>query len=466
MELRLKRSVAPLREGEIFEQRGEATGNSGPRLRRTLTLWDLILYGVIVIQPVAPMSIFGVLSNRGKGHVVTAILIAMVAMLFTGISYGKMARAYPSAGSAFTYVAQEIHPGAGYVTGWSMVMDYILNPLICTIWCAQQAHDFAPALPVWGWKIFFAVVFTLLNIRGVKTSARINAGMAAGMGAVIVVIFVAAVRYIFGHPHADPGFFTRPFYDPATFSTGALFGCTSIAVLTYIGFDGISTLSEEAENPRRNIMLATVLTCVVIGLLSATEVYVAQLIWPASEAFPNVDTAYVHVAGRAWGPLFAVVGFTLLLANFGSGMGAQLGAARLLYGMGRSNALPKSFFGAVDEKHHVPRNNVFFVGGIVLIGSFFLSYGLGAEMLNFGALIAFMGVNAAAFIRYFVRAEEKKPWNLIPPLAGFLICLGLWLNLSRPAMIAGSIWMAAGIAFGVWKTRGFKEPLSFEVPAE
>jgi len=445
---------------------GETAANSGPRLRRTLTLWDLILYGVIVIQPVAPMSIFGVLSNRGHGHVVTAILIAMVAMLFTGISYGKMARAYPSAGSAFTYVAQEIHPGAGYVTGWSMVMDYILNPLICTIWCAQQAHDFAPALPVWGWKIFFAVVFTLLNIRGVKTSARINAGMAAGMGAVIVVIFVAAVRYIFGHPHADPGFFTRPFYDPATFSTGALFGCTSIAVLTYIGFDGISTLSEEAENPRRNIMLATVLTCVVIGLLSAGEVYVAQLIWPASEAFPNVDTAYVHVVGRAWGPLFAVVGFTLLLANFGSGMGAQLGAARLLYGMGRSNALPKSFFGAVDEKHHVPRNNVFFVGGIVLIGSFFLSYGLGAEMLNFGALIAFMGVNAAAFIRYFVRAKEKKLWNIIPPLAGFFICLGLWLNLSRPAMIVGSIWMAVGIAFGVWKTRGFREPLSFEVPAE
>ena len=445
---------------------GETAANSGPRLRRTLTLWDLILYGVIVIQPVAPMSIFGVLSNRGHGHVVTAILIAMVAMLFTGISYGKMARAYPSAGSAFTYVAQEIHPGAGYVTGWSMVMDYILNPLICTIWCAQQAHDFAPALPVWGWKVFFAVVFTLLNIRGVKTSARINAGMAAGMGAVIVVIFVAAVRYIFGHPHADPGFFTRPFYDPATFGTGALFGCTSIAVLTYIGFDGISTLSEEAENPRRNIMLATVLTCVVIGLLSAGEVYVAQLIWPASEAFPNVDTAYVHVVGRAWGPLFAVVGFTLLLANFGSGMGAQLGAARLLYGMGRSNALPKSFFGAVDEKHHVPRNNVFFVGGIVLIGSFFLSYGLGAEMLNFGALIAFMGVNAAAFIRYFVRAKEKKLWNIIPPLAGFFICLGLWLNLSRPAMIVGSIWMAVGIAFGVWKTRGFREPLSFEVPAE
>ncbi|HUI75378.1 MAG TPA: APC family permease [Candidatus Acidoferrum sp.] len=443
-------------------------------LRRSLKLSDLILYGVIVIQPVAPMSVFGVLSERGKGHVVTAILIAMVAMLFTGISYGRMARAYPSAGSAFTYVAQEIHPALGYVTGWSMVMDYILNPLICTIWCAQQAHQFAPGIPVWGWKIFFAAVFTLLNIRGVKTSARINAGMAAGMGAVVVVIFVAAARYILGHPHAEPGFFTRPFYDPQTFSTSGVFGCTSIAVLTYIGFDGISTLSEEAENPRRNIMLATVLTCVVIGLLSAVEVYAAQLVWPASQAFPNVDTAYVYVAARTWAPLFTIVGLTLLLANFGSGMGAQLGAARLLYGMGRSNALPKSFFGAVDAKHRVPRNNVFFIGAIVLIGAFFLSYGLGAEMLNFGALIAFMGVNLAALMRYFVRAEHKTSTelvgniftNLIPPALGFLICLGLWLHLSRPAQIVGGIWMLAGILFGVWKTRGFREQLSFEVPAE
>jgi putrescine importer len=447
---------------------GETTvaTDTGPRLRRTLTLWDLILYGVIVIQPVAPMSVFGVLSERGHGHVVTAILIAMVAMLFTGISYGRMARAYPSAGSAFTYVAQEIHPSIGYVTGWSMVMDYMLNPLICTIWCAQQAHAFAPGVPAWTWKIFFAVTFTLLNIRGVKTSARINTGMAVFMGAVIAMIFVAAARYIFGHPHDDAGFFTRPFYDPTTFNYKALFGCTSIAVLTYIGFDGISTLSEEAENPRRNILIATVLTCVVIGLLSAVEVYIAQLIWPASEHFPDVDTAYVYAAGRAWKPLFSIVGGTLLLANFGSGMGAQLGAARLLYGMGRSNALPKSFFGVVDPKHHVPRNNVFFVGGIVLIGAFFLSYGLGAEMLNFGALIAFMGVNAAALLRYFVRAPEKKLWNLLPPLLGFFICLALWLSLSRPAMIVGSIWMIAGIAFGVWKTRGFRDPLSFELPAE
>src|SRR5579872_7071473 len=482
------------------EQRSVVGGGIGaqapPRLRRTLTLKDLVLYGIVLIAVTSPMNFFGVLSERGHGHVVTAILIAMVAMLFTGISYGRMARAYPSAGSAFTYVAQEIHPGLGYVTGWSMVMDYMLNPLICTIWCAQQAHAFAPGVPVWSWKIFFAGIFTLLNIRGVKTSARVNTVMAIAMGAVVAVVIVAAARYIFGHPHDDPGFFLRPFYDKQTFSYSALFGCTSIAVLTYIGFDGISTLSEEAENPRRNILLATVLTCLVIGVLSAIEVYLAQLIWPAREAFPDINTAYSYVVGRAWKPLFPIVGFTLLLANFGSGFGSQIGAARLLFGMGRSNALPKKFFAAVDPKTHVPRNSVIFVGAVALLGAFLLeivagyrtyslsassltwetakkilnggeAYGLGAEMLNFGALIAFMGVNVAAFLRYFVRSEEKKIGNLVPPVLGFLICLGLWLNLSRPAMIVGSIWMAAGIIFGAIRTKGFRANLiNFELPPD
>jgi putrescine importer len=441
--------------------------SSAPRLRRTLGLWDLILYGVIVIQPVAPMSVFGVLSNRGHGHVVTTVLIAMVAMLFTAISYGRMARAYPSAGSAFTYVGQEINAALGYVTGWSMVMDYMLNPMICIIWCSQAAHAFAPHVAYWIWAIFFGVLFTALNIQGVKTSARLNAGLAIAMGLVVAVFFVAVARYIAGSPHDGIAFFTRPFYDPAMWNLKAVLSGTSIAVLTYIGFDGISTLSEEAENPRRNILFATVLTCLVIGILSAIECYAAQLVWPASHPFPNEDTAFLSVGQMAWAPLFGVIGFTLLVANFGSGMGAQLGAARLLYGMGRSNALPKSFFGVVDSKHRVPRNNVIFVGAVALGGAFLITYGLGAEMLNFGALIAFMGVNLAAFIRYFVRSQEKNISNFLPPILGFLICLLLWLNLSTPAKIAGSIWMGAGILFGAWKTRGFRGALiNFELPPE
>ena len=444
-----------------------ATVSSTTRLRRSLTLWDLILYGVIVIQPVAPMSVFGVLSNRGHGHVVTTILIAMVGMLFTAFSYGRMARVYPSAGSAFTYVGQEINPVLGYITGWSMVMDYMLNPLICIRWCSEQAAVWAPGIRWWMWAILIFLIFTALNLRGVKTSARINAGLATGMGVVVAIFFVVAARYVFGHPHDGIAFFTRPFYDPATFKAGAVLGGTSIAVLTYIGFDGISTLSEEVENPRRNILLATVLTCVLIGVLSALECYAAQLVWPASEPFPNSVTAYVQVAGRAAAWLSWVVGLTLIVANFGSGMGAQLGAARLLYGMGRSKALPQRFFGVVEPKRRIPRNNVIFVGVVALIGAFLITYDLGAEMLNFGALIAFMGVNAAAFVRYYVRAPEKKLANLLPPVLGFLVCLLLWLNLSRPAQVWGGIWMLVGIAYGVWKTRGFRGALiDFELPPE
>src|SRR5947207_8781879 len=280
------------------------TTSSAPRLRRSLTLWDLILYGIIVIQPVARMSVLVVLSALGHGHVLTTMLIAIVAMLFAAISYGRMARAYPSAGYAFTYVGQEINPALGYITGWSMVMDYMLNPMICIIWISQQAHVFAPGISYGIWAIFFALVFTSLNIQGIKTSARVNTVLAIGMGIVIGAFFVAAARYIFGNAHDGAAFLTRPFYDPASWNAKTVLGGTSIAVLTYIGFDGISTLSEEAENPRRNILLATVLTCVVIGLLSALQVYAAQLIWPVSEPFQNPDTAYVFVAARAWLPLF------------------------------------------------------------------------------------------------------------------------------------------------------------------
>jgi putrescine importer len=433
-----------------------------PHLRRTLTLGDLLLYGIVLISPTSPMTVFGILSDRGHGHVVTAILIALVAMLFTGISYGRMASAYPSAGSAFTYVAREVNPGIGYITGWAMVMDYIVNPVTGTIWCAEQLHEFVGTVPVVAWKVVFATLFTVLNIRGIKSSARISKGMAAIQGAVVIAILVASACYILRQPHNAPAFFTRPFYDAQTFSFGGLFGSASIAVLAYMGFDGISTLSEETKNPRRNILLATVLTCLLIGIVSAFEVYMAQLVWPASERFPNVDTAYVWMAARVWRPFLSIVGVTLLIAAVGAGTGAHLCAARLLYGMGRSNALPAKFFGAIDAKHSIPRNNVLFVGAAVMLVSLLLTFGLAVEMLNYGALIAFMGVNLAAFLRYFWRAQRKTVGNFLPPVLGFLICMWLWWNLSSPAKWLGSIWIIIGVAFGVWRTRGFRVKLSFD----
>ena len=438
------------------------------RLRRALGLWDLILYGMIVIQPTAPMPVYGVMSQRAHGHAVTTVLIAMVAMLFTAISYGRMARVYPSAGSAFTYVGSEIHPALGYVTGWSMAMDYMLNPIVCTILCSKFALNFFPEIPYAAFVIFFILLFTGLNLFGIRTSARINETIAAAMGVVILIFLAAAARYVLKGPHSSVAFFTRPFYDPQTFALPAVLGGTSLAVLTYIGFDGISTLSEEAENPKRNILLATVLVCLITGVLASVEVYAAQLVWPGSQPFPDVDTAFVHVAGRAAGAwLFMLINVTLLVATAGSGMGSQLGAARLLYGMGRGNALPKSFFGAIEPKRRIPQNNVAFVGLLALAGTTVLTFERAVELLNFGALLAFMGVNAASFTHYFLRDRQRTLSNFLVPVLGFTICLLLWLNLSRPAKIAGTIWMALGIAYGAIRTRGFRSELvSFDIPEE
>jgi putrescine importer len=440
---------------------------AAPRLRRTLTLWDVVFYGIVLVQPVAPMGIYGVVSVEARGHVITTILIGMFAMLLTALSYGRMARAYPSAGSAFTYVGQELHPALGYLTGWSMVMDYVLNPIICTIYCSKVAMTFVPGVPYAVWVAAFALLFTFLNLRGIKASARTNEILAVGMFIVVVLFLGAAVRYLLasGPTQAD---LLRPFYDPATFSLPVVLTGASIACLTYIGFDGISTLSEEVENPRRNILLGTVLTCLVTGILASLLVYSAQLVWGGWTGFPDVDTAFIHVAGKAGGPvLFAIVSGTLLVANLGSGTNAHLGAARLLYGMGRSHALPQRFFGAIDPEKRIPRNNVILVGVLAFAGGLVLSYQLGAEMLNFGAFIAFMGVNLAAFTRYWLRGERRSVGNFVLPLLGFAVCLYLWLSLRWPARLAGGLWLAAGMIYGALRTRGFRRgSVTFDLPQD
>jgi amino acid transporter len=449
----------------------------GARLHRTLGLWNLI-----IIQPTAPMGIYGVISNKAHGHVVTTIFIAMIAMLFTAIGYGRMARIYPSAGSAYTYVGQEIHSFLGYVVGWGTVLAYLLNPLICTAFCAKAAMNIFPGMPYYVWIVIFAGFFTWTNLRGIKTSAKLDEALCVGMTIVVVLFLGAVVRTVWG-VHHDPGFFTLPFYDPAYFRTSYIYAGTSVAVLSYIGFDAVSTLSEEVENPRRNIMLATVLLCVIAGLLSGLEVYAAQLIW-GSKPFPGnmVESAFAMVSRQAGGLiLFEIINFTLLLANMGSGMGSQLAAGRLLYGMGRGNALPKSFFGAIEPKHRIPRNNILLIGAIAIAGSglmeFFSNklgggaYEIGAQCLVFGTLIAFMGVNASSFV-HLCRHRESKGIigllvSLIIPLLGFSICAVLWGSVSYSSMMLGGLWLVIGIAYGAVRTKGFRSELvNFDIPPD
>jgi amino acid transporter len=407
------------------------------------------------------MPLFGAANNLARGHVVTTVLIGMVAMLFTAISYGRMANVYPNAGSAYTYVGREIHSAMGYFTGWGMIFDYVMNPIICVIWISKAAMNILPGIPFGVYAVSFTLLFTLMNLRGIESSARTNTIIAVGLGVVIVLFLGAAVRYLIQQPSLNLSDWTRPFYDPKTFSFSAVSTGASLAVLTYIGFDGISTLSEEVHNPRRNILIATVMVCLITGLLASVQVYMAQMVWPGTD-FPDQDTAFCYVAGRAGGQwLFNLVNISLLIASIGSGAGAHLGAGRLLFGMGRDNAIPGKFFAYVNPKTRIPSNNIILVGIITLAGAFLLSYPLGAQLLNFGALIAFMGVNASAFVHYYLRAEHKRFSYFIVPVMGFLICLYLWLSLSTNAKIVGLCWLVAGVLYGAYKTSWFRRPLSF-----
>ncbi len=416
-------------------------------LRRVLRLRDLIFYGIVVIQPTAPMPLFGVASQEARGHVVTAVLLAMIGMALTAVSYGRMARVYPSAGSAYAYINGEFGATAGFVAGWSILLDYILNPIICVIWCSAAAVNFAPSIPIWAWEIAFAALFTVLNLRGIQTSARINTWMAISMGVVVVYALAAMAKYVFATGPHDALYFTRPFYDPATFNFRAVSTGTALAALTYIGFDNISTLSEETIEPEKNILRATVLVCLLTGVIAAIEVYAGQLVWPDFSKYPDVDTAYVYVAGRAGGQiLFHLMNVTLLVASIGSGMGAQIGAARVMFGMGRDKALPEAF-AYVNPKTQIPSRNVWLCGAAALIGAWSMSYQLGAEMVNFGAFLAFSGVNLAC-----IQHERRSGWPggrmaIAMPLLGLIINLYIWANLRWQAKLAGSIWVAAGVLY-------------------
>lgn len=448
-----------------------AVSAAPPRLRRVLTLWHLLIYGIIVIQPTAPLPSFGVVATVAKGHVATTILIGMFAMVLTAISYGRMANAHPNAGSAYAYVGRAIHPNLGFMTGWSIALDYLIGPTIGTIWCSKAAMNILP-LPFAVWVVFFAAVFTLINLRGIQATARTNLVLTIGMSAVLIAFFISAIGFIVRQSGVGGLISSQPFYDSATFSWNLVSTGTSIAVLTYMGFDSISTLSEDVRNPRRNVLLATVLLCVITGILGTLEVYAGQLIWPDYTTFPDVDTAFVSAAGRAGGPvMFQVFNFTLLVATIGSSLGAQLGAGRLLYAMGRDGVIPRRFFGYLDPVRNTPKYNLLLSGGICVIGALLISYQTGAELLNFGAFVAFMGVNLAAIAHYYVRGASQGlrgiALNLLPPLLGFLVCLYIWSALRTPAKIAGFIWLLLGLLYCGVKTNWFRRRLEFaEDPAE
>jgi putrescine importer len=448
---------------------------SDGKLLRVLSLRDLVIYGIIVIQPVAALPLFGHANNISKGHAVTTILIAMVAMILTAISYGKMANRYPAAGSAYTFVGKGIHQYLGFVAGWSMFMDYLFVPILCVIFTSIAANHMLTVIPYHFWIFFFVSGFTIINLKGIKMASRANWLLMVVMSVVVFYFMAAAIHFVIENYGLGGLFSSRPFYNPETFSVSSIGSATALAALTYIGFDGISTLSEEVNNPRRNVMIGMVLTCLITGVWSGAQVYLAQLSWPdwasftqglTDEAARNnaLDTAIMSVAKRIGGPVLdGSLSFILLLGSIGSGAAGQLAASRLLYGMGRDGVLPKKIFGHLDTKYSSPNFNVIIIGALALLGALTLNYAEAARLINFGAFFAFMGVNIASIREYFFKAREKSLKgfliDFLPAGIGFLFCLIIWLNLPLKTFLIGGSWMVAGVIYLAVRTKGFRKSI-------
>jgi putrescine importer len=449
-------------------EKSSASPSAAPRLRRTLTLWDLIFYGIVLIQPIAPVPLYGVAQKLSDGHFVTIILIALFAMLITAVSYGRMGALYPTAGSAYTYVGKGLNPHLGFLAGWAMILDYLLQPLINTVWISTALHErYVHQVPFVVWALLIAGIMTVLNLIGVKASANTNKVLLGIMTVVVALFIVLAIKFLYSSQGWAGLFSLEPIYNPKTFDWTKIRTATSFAALTYIGFDGVTTLAEDVENPKRNVLLAVVLTCIFAGVCSAVEAYLGARVWPDWRTFPNLETAYMDICSRVGGVLlFNAMGVILIVAAFGSGLTGTLGAARLLFGMGRDGVLPKKFFAQLKPGTSTPTNNILLIGGLAFAGAELLyhignAYEHAGELLNFGAFLAFTGVNLACFWQFTVLAQRKGvKWRIVQdallPLIGFFVCGYIWWNLNHLAKTVGGIWFAVGILYVGYKTNWFR----------
>jgi putrescine importer len=446
------------------------TGAEVPRLRRVLTLWDLIFYGIVAVTPSAPATVYGLAETQSGGYVVVTILAAMVAMVLTAVSYGRMAALYPSAGSAYAYVSRGIHPYLGFVAGWAMLLDYMLTPLFCTLYGTLSLQRALPMMPFPLGALVFAGGITLLNLRGIRSTALANQVLLALMAIVLLSFIVLAIRYI-AIRHGFWGVFSiQPFYRPGTFHIRKIASATSFAALTYLGFDAVTTMAEDVKNPRRNVLIAAVSVCLFTGLFGGLLVYLGHLVWPNYTTFTNIDTAFVDVTGRVGGVvLFKATAVLLLVANIGAMLAGQVGAARLLFGMGRENVIPSGYFARLHPIRNTPDINIILLGIVAFVGAQVISYELAAELLNFGAFLGFMGVNLAVIWKFWVHRADGGGRNFFPdlvvPALGFLFCTAIWVGLNNPAKIAGAVWLVVGLFVLARHTGWFRRSIVMSDPS-
>ncbi|MBI3681749.1 MAG: APC family permease [Acidobacteria bacterium] len=429
-----------------------------PQLKRVLTRGDLIIYGLVILTPTAPYPVYGTVQQVSGGHAALCYLVAMVAMLFTAASYGKMSVAFPSAGSTYTYVQRGLNEHLGFLAGWAMMLDYFLIPLLSVVYASLTAARWLPQVPYLVWALVFSLAITLVNVQGIRMTARANVVLMAVMSVSTVLFAGLAIRWVVAAQGVAGLLSPAALFDPGSFSLRPLMLGAGIAALSYIGFDAVSTLAEDSRSPERDIAWATVAVCALQTILCVVTVYLAAVAWPDHRSFPQVETAILDIGGRIGGAwMFGWITFVLLVAGLASALTGQAGASRLLYGMGREGAISRRLFGHLDARSSTPTRSVWLMGAISLAGALLARFQLIVELLNFGAFVGFILVNLSVIGHYYYRRRSRRLWShLLFPSLGALVCAYLWLSLTGKAKLVGFGWMALGALYLAVITRGFR----------
>ncbi|KAA2258046.1 APC family permease [Solihabitans fulvus] len=423
-------------------------------LKRSLRFGDLLVYGLIFMVPIAPFGIFGSVFQGSGGMVALAYVVGMVAMMFTANSYAQMSRAFPMAGSVYTYAGRGIAAPVGFLAGWVIILDYVLVPGLLYLIASVAMNSLVPGIPVWLWLIAFVVLNTGVNYLGIEMTAKVNKIMLLGELIVLVVfLVVGVVALASGKGH---GFSLKPLYNNATFSWGVVFGAVSIAVLSFLGFDGISMLAEENKDSARSIGRAMIAALVLAGSLFIVQTWVASLLVPDPDGLiakgdPGGTAFYdaARVAGGGW--LAAVTALTTAIAwGFANSLVAQAATSRLLYAMARDRQLP-AFLARVHRTRQVPVNATLLVAGVSLVLGLYLTtradgITLMSTLVNFGAMTAFLVLHVSVVVHYVIR-NRSRDWlrHLVFPVLGFGILLYVVINAKVAAQVLGFVWLAIGV---------------------
>ncbi len=429
-----------------------------PTLIRTLKLPSLVLFGLAYLTPLIVLGIFGVIAETTGGASPSAYLVAMIAMLFTAHSYGRMAVTYPVAGSAYTYVRKSVDPRIGFLVGWAILLDYLFLPMV--IWLIGGSYLSAqfPAIPIAAWIIGFIVVTTALNILGIKVADKANYVLMAFQILVIVFFVVLSIGHVEQAAGAGGLASTGPFFNPGS-SFGTITAGAAIAAYSFLGFDAVTTLTEETIEPRKNMPKAIMLIALLGGGIFVVVSYFTQLVHPGG-LFNDTASAASEIAVQIGGQLFGAIFLAgLVAAQFASGLAAQASASRLLFAMGRDSVLPKAVFGKLSQKYHTPVLNIFIAGVIGLI-AIFLDVATSTSFINFGAFTAFTMVNVSVIFHYVRERRAGRALNRLSylwvPAVGAVICAFLLSQLDGHAITLGLSWLAVGIIVLAVITRGFK----------